>query len=64
MPSGWSGNLSDELEIRRNRLSPLLAHADAAAKAWAEEADRTLANAADAARRDEQQRARREQSFE
>lgn len=63
-PSGWSGNLSDELESRRKRLSPLLAHADAAVKAWAEEADWTLAKAADAARRDEQQRARREQSFE
>ncbi|WP_148219199.1 hypothetical protein [Azospirillum sp. B510] len=64
MPCGWSGNLSDELESRRKRLSPLLAHADATVKAWAVEADRTLAKAADAARRDEQQRARREQSFE
>lgn len=64
MPSGWSGNLSDELESRRKRLSPLLAHTDAAVKAWAEEANRTLAKAADAARRDERDRARREQSFE
>lgn len=64
MPSSWSDNLSDVLENRRKWLSPLLAHADAAVKAWAKRADRTLADEADAARRNERQHSRRAQSFE
>lgn len=64
MPSGWSDNLSDILENRRKRLSPLLTHADADVKAWAEIASRTLGTEADEARRNERQRARRTRSFE
>lgn len=64
MPRSWSGNLSDLLENRRKRMSSLLAHADAAVKAWAEEADRKLAHWADAERKVERERSQREQSFE
>lgn len=60
MPGGLSGNLSDVLET----ADPLLVHTDDVVKAWAEEADRNLVKAADSARQDKRQRAKREQSFE
>ncbi|KAA0676142.1 hypothetical protein [Roseomonas genomospecies 6] len=63
-PQSWSGNLSDILDNRRKRLGHLLNHADAAVRAWAEEADRGLAKWADAACRSELEHARRERSFE
>ncbi|WP_199235627.1 hypothetical protein [Azospirillum sp. TSA6c] len=55
---------SELLENRRKRMSSLLAHADTAVKAWAEGADRKLAQWADAERKAERERSQREQSFE
>lgn len=64
LPVSSSGSLADVIEVRRQRLALLLAHADPTVRDWATKTNRKLAELASQEREWERTSDRRAQSFE